>query len=88
MDIVFLATLCLLFNADWDVHDKNIHMPAIPINRLFLCLIGPIPLIYPIVLLLCYIRRRCRAAYSYGGFPFDCKQRNTEVNETSPLHLT
>ena len=66
VDILFLAILCLAINADWDVHDISVHTLSVPINRSLICLVAPVALIYPVLLILYSIMRKCRAAYVNG----------------------
>ena len=66
LDILFLAILCIVINADWDLHDISIHTLAINISRSLIWLIAPVPLIYPVFLILYSIMRKCRAAYVNG----------------------
>ena len=71
VDIVFLATLCIAINADWNLHNINVHTIAIPISRFFLWLLSPIPLLYPICIMLYYTMRKCKAACdNVLGFSF------------------
>ena len=73
IDVVFLATLCIIINADWNLHDINVDTIATPISRFFLWLLSPIPFIYPIFLILYYTIRKCKTACNKQGISFGLK---------------
>ena len=57
LDIIFMAILCVVLNSAWEIHGKNYHELSSLIDRLFI-LLAPVPVIYPLCLILHYILKR------------------------------
>ena len=91
LDIVFIGILCVALNSAWEIHGKSYHALSSLIDRQYM-LLAPVPVIYPLCLILHYILKRSaslRAKWKDKLRKTCCFKKattaNTEQKDTSPL---
>ena len=86
LDIFFLAILCIIVTSTWEIYGRNF---SAFVNRLYLIFL-PLPVIYPLYLIVQYILRRSasvRAVLMNKFKKICCYKRagSAEQDDTSPL---
>ena len=90
LDVFFLATLGIVVNSAWKLHGKTSHSLSSKVDNQYM-LLAPIPIIYPLCLILHYIWRRSARlrAVLMGKYKICCCKKSTtiisELDDTSPL---